>query len=136
VEAARQATKVIIAVYVVPTPAKQVLVQGKLANSVAVQGSSGELLRQILEIARPKTALIAMGNPYLAQSFPTVETYICTYSDASSSELAAVKLLFAELQPRGRLPVTLPGIAERGFSLPEMKGAARSRSVAGSANHN
>jgi len=39
---------------------------------------------------------------------------MCTYSNASSSELSAVKVLFGELKPIGKLPVTLPGLAPRG----------------------
>jgi len=112
--AVQEAGKVVVAAYIVPTPAKQVMVNGKLVNSVCLEQSTGELLRRILEIAAPKTAVIAMGNPYVAQNFPAVQTYICTYSNASTSELSAVKVLFGELQPKGKLPVTLPGIAERG----------------------
>jgi len=111
--AVRQAGKVVVAAYVVPVPAKQVMVNGKLVNTVGLEQASGELLRQILEIAAAKTAVVALGNPYVAQNFPNVQTYICTYSNASSSELSAVKVLFGELQPQGKLPVTLPGIAQR-----------------------
>src|SRR5215471_4682707 len=114
--AVRQAGKVVVAAYVVPVPAKQVMVNGKLVNTVGLEQASGELLRQILEIAAAKTAVVALGNPYVAQNFPNVQTYICTYSNASSSELSAVKVLFGELRPQGKLPVTLPGIAERGSS--------------------
>ena len=117
-DAVHKAEKVIIAAYVVPTPAKQVLVNGKLENTVGLQQGSGDLLQQVLNIAARKTALVALGNPYVAQAFPSVQTYICTYSNAASSELSAVKALFGELQSAGRLPVTLPGIAQRGFSLP------------------
>jgi beta-N-acetylhexosaminidase len=95
------------------------MVNGKLVNSVGLEQGTGELLAQVLETAAAKTAVVAMGNPYVAQSFPQIQTYICTYSNASSSELSAVKVLFGELQPQGKLPVTLPGIAQRGFSLPE-----------------
>ena len=115
-KAVGSAEKVLVAAYIVPTPAKQVMVDGKLVNSVGLEQSTGELLRRILETSAQKTAVIAMGNPYVAQNFPAVETYLCTYSNASSSELSAVKALFGELEPRGKLPVTLPGIAERGFS--------------------
>ncbi|HZU30946.1 MAG TPA: hypothetical protein VFB79_07525, partial [Candidatus Angelobacter sp.] len=62
-------------------------------------------------------ALIAMGNPYVAQSFPNTENYLCTFSNATSSEVGAVKVLFGEAVPVGHLPVTLPGIAQRGFGL-------------------
>jgi len=117
-QAVKDAEKVVVAAYVVPTPAKQVMVDGKLVNTVSLEQASGELLRQVLETAASKTAVIALGNPYVAQNFPDVQTYICTYSNATSSELSAVKGLFGELQSHGKLPVTLPGIAERGFSLP------------------
>ena len=113
-QAVNDADRVVVAAYVVPTPAKQVMVDGKLTNSVGLEQASGELLARVLDVAAAKTALIALGNPYVAQNFPAVQTYLCTFSDASSSELSAVKALFGELKPKGRLPVTLPGIAGRG----------------------
>jgi beta-N-acetylhexosaminidase len=121
VQAAKVASKVVIAAYVVPVAAKQVMVNGKLVNSVGLEQGTGELLRQVLETAAEKTAVIAMGNPYVLQNFPAIQTYVCTYSNASSSESSAVKVLFGELRPEGKLPVTLPGIAPRGFSMREQK---------------
>jgi beta-N-acetylhexosaminidase len=116
-QAVKDAHRVVVAAYVVPTPAKQVMVNGQMVNSVGLEEANGELLRGILDLAGKKTVLIAMGNPYVAQSFPAVENYICTFSNATSSEIAAVKLLFGEAPANGHLPVTLPGIAKRGFSL-------------------
>jgi beta-N-acetylhexosaminidase len=118
-QAVKDAGKVVVAAYIVPTPAKQVTVNGKLVNSVGLEESSGELLRNILAIAQRKTALVAMGNPYVAQDFPNVENYICTFSNATSSEIGAVEVLFGEITTSGHLPVTLPGIAKRGFGLTE-----------------
>jgi len=43
---------------------------------------------------------------------------MCTYAMATTSEISAVKALFGEIQNHAKLPVTLPGIAARGFSLP------------------
>jgi beta-N-acetylhexosaminidase len=116
-QAVKDAGKVVVAAYIVPTPAKQVMVNGKMVNTVGLEESTGELLRNILEIASRKTALIAMGDPYVAQSFPNVENYLCTFSNATSSEIGAVKVLFGEAAPVGHLPVTLPGIAKRGFGI-------------------
>lgn len=116
-QAVKAASRVVVAAYIVPVAAKQVMVNGKLVNSVGLDLGTGELLHQVLGAAAEKTAVIAMGNPYVAQNFPAIQTYICTYSNASTSELSAVKVLFGELKPEGRLPVTLPGIAQRGFSL-------------------
>ncbi len=116
-QAVKDAHRVVVAAYVVPTPAKQVMVNGQMVNSVGLEEANGELLRSILDLAGKKTVLVAMGNPYVAQSFPGVENYICTFSNATSSEIAVVKLLFGEATANGHLPVTLPGIAKRGFSL-------------------
>jgi beta-N-acetylhexosaminidase len=58
-----------------------------------------------------------VGNPYLAENFPKVENYMCTFSNASVSEIAAVKALFGEIPIRGRLPVSIPNIASRGAGL-------------------
>jgi len=113
-QAVKDAEKVVVAVYVVPTAAKQVMVNGKLVNSVNLEHATGELMNHVLDTARAKTVVIAMGNPYVAQNFPNVQTYLCTYSNASSSELSAVKVLFGEIKPQGKLPVTLPGVAPRG----------------------
>jgi beta-N-acetylhexosaminidase len=137
-EAARQAQKVIVAAYVVPTAAKQTVVNGQLTNSVGLNDATGSLMLQLLDAAAAKTAVIAMGNPYLAMNFPAVQTYICAYSNAPTSERSAVKLLFGEMQLKGKLPVSLPGIAQRGFGLelrPEelRVAAAASNAISGAA---
>ena len=61
--------------------------------------------------------MLAMGNPYLAQDFPEVQNYLCTFSNAAVSEVSAVKALFGETAIRGRLPVTIPNIAQRGAGI-------------------
>jgi hypothetical protein len=118
VQAVRDAEKVVIAAFVTPVPAKQVMINGKLVNTVGLEQASGQLLSQVLDFAADKTVLVALGSPYLAQNFAAVQNYLCTFSNAATSELSAVKTLFGELTPHGKLPVTLPGIAERGYSQP------------------
>jgi beta-N-acetylhexosaminidase len=124
-QAVKNAAKVIVAAYIVPTPAKQVMVNGEMTNSIGLEQATGELLRNILTSAGPRTALVAIGNPYVAQNFPDVETYLCTFSNATSSELGAVKVLFGEIPTPGHLPVTLPGIAKRGFGLQQSPAAGQ-----------
>ena len=116
-QAVKDAEKVVVAAYASPVAGKQIMVNGKLVNTVGLEQASGQLLMQMLDLAAEKTVVVALGSPYLAQSYAAVQNYICTYSNASTSELSAVKALFGELTPHGKLPVTLPGIAERGFSL-------------------
>jgi beta-N-acetylhexosaminidase len=75
------------------------------------------LLQQLLARAAQKTVVVAMGNPYLAADFPGVENYMCTFSNATVSELSAVKALFGEIAIRGHLPVSIPNVAKRGVGL-------------------
>jgi beta-N-acetylhexosaminidase len=113
-----QAQAVIAAVYVVPTAGKAAKVEnGAIKNSVGLADASGSLLQTILDHAAEKTAVLAMGNPYLAQDFPSVQNYICTFSNASVSEISAAKALFGEIPVRGRLPVSIPNIAQRGSGM-------------------
>ncbi|HEY1656886.1 MAG TPA: glycoside hydrolase family 3 N-terminal domain-containing protein [Candidatus Sulfotelmatobacter sp.] len=105
-----EATTVVASIYVIPTA-------GKIGNTVAVPDATAALLNQLLDRAAAKTVVIAMGNPYLAASFPKIENYMCTFSNASVSEIAAVKALFGEIPIRGRLPVSIPNIAQRGSGI-------------------
>jgi len=109
-KAVDQAQTVVAAVYVVPTA-------GKIGNSMAMADATGSLLQQMIDHAAAKTAVVAVGNPYLASDFPKIENYMCTFSNATVSEIAAVKALFAEIPIRGRLPVTIPNIAQRGAGI-------------------
>ena len=109
-KAVDEAQTVVAAVYVIPTA-------GKIGNSVGVADATGTLLQQLLDHAAAKTAVVAMGNPYLAGDFPRIENYMCTFSNASVSEVAAIKALFGEIPIRGHLPVTIPNVAQRGAGL-------------------
>jgi beta-N-acetylhexosaminidase len=109
-KAVDEAQTVVAAVYVIPTA-------GKVGNSVAMADATGALLQQVLDHAAAKTAVVAMGNPYLASDFPKIENYLCTFSNASVSEIAAIKALFGEIPIRGHLPVSIPNVAQRGAGL-------------------
>jgi len=109
-KAVDEAQTVVAAVYVIPTA-------GKVGNSVGMADVSGGLLQQVLDHAAEKTAVVAMGNPYLASDFPKIENYMCTFSNATVSEVSAIKALFGEIPIRGHLPVTIPNVAQRGAGL-------------------
>jgi len=116
--AVQHADEIVIMVYVVHTGVRQKIINGKLTTSFGPAGPSGRLLEDLLAVAPKKTAVVALGSPYLIESFPQIQIYICTYAMASSSEISAVRALFGEIQNHAKLPVTLPGVAPRGFSLP------------------
>src|SRR6202022_1865175 len=96
-KAVDEAQTVVAAVYVIPTA-------GKVGNTVAMADATGTLLQQVLDHAAAKTAVVAMGNPYLASDFPKIENYMCTFSKASVSEGAAIKALFGGFPIVGHSP--------------------------------
>jgi beta-N-acetylhexosaminidase len=61
-----------------------------------------------------------MGNPYLLRSFSNVAAYLAAFSTVRPSEVAAVRALWGEIEIRGHLPVTIPGLAAYGdgFRVP------------------
>jgi beta-N-acetylhexosaminidase len=109
-KAVDEAQAVVAAVYVIPTA-------GKVGNSVGMPDATGTLLQQLLDHAAEKTAVVALGNPYLAADFPKIENYMCTFSNATVSEVGAVKALFGEIAIRGHLPVSIPNVAVRGAGI-------------------
>jgi beta-N-acetylhexosaminidase len=107
--AVADAETVVVAAFVAPNPGE--------AGANGPGDPAGRLLEIVLEQAGDKTVVAAVGSPYVAQGFPQIETYLCTFSSAAVSERSAVKALFGEIPYRGRLPVTIPGVAERGEGL-------------------
>ncbi len=115
--AVQDAEKVVAAVYEIPTAGKAVQVAGQMQNTVGLSDARGDLLGKILQVAGPKTMVVAVGNPYVAADFPQIENYLCTFSNASVSEDSAAKALFGEIPVHGHLPVTIPQVAQRGAGL-------------------
>jgi beta-N-acetylhexosaminidase len=116
-EAAARAQTVVAAAIASPSGGKVLRVQGVLTGSVSLDDATAALLHRLLEQAAHKTVLVALGSPYLAAQFPEVENYLCTFSNAPVSEMSAAKALFGEIPIRGRLPITIPGIAARGAGI-------------------
>ncbi len=120
------AERVVAALYIVPVAGKAIrAANGGVTNSVSMDDSAGALLNSILERAAERTVVLAMGNPYVIQSFPAIQNYVCSFSNATVSETAAVKAIFGEIPIQGHLPVTIPNIANRGDGIQKpVKGSA------------
>src|SRR6201997_1917799 len=108
--AVNEAQVVVAAVYAAPVP-------GGMRNSTAVPDATGTLLTKMVEHARKKMAVVALGSPYVVAGFPEIQNYLCTFSNETVSELSAVKALFGEIPIRGHLPVSIPNVAERGAGI-------------------
>jgi len=105
--AADRAQQLVVAVYVVPSAARTRTVARGQKNSASLPDSTAKLLSRILARATEKTAVLAMGTPYLTEDFPTIQNYICTFSNATVSEISAAKALFGEIPIPGHLPVNI-----------------------------
>jgi beta-N-acetylhexosaminidase len=123
-KAVDEAQTVVAAVYVIATA-------GKIGNSMAMADATGALLQAVLDHAAGKTAVVAMGNPYLAADFPKIENYLCTFSNATVSEIGAVKALFGEIAVHGHLPVSIPNVAQRGAGMVRAAGVVNGGSERG-----
>lgn len=85
-------------------------------GSIGLTGELPQFIQELIASHKPVT-LIALGNPYLLRGFPDVPAYMATFSTAAPSEMAAVRALLGEINIRGHLPVSIPGLAQYGDGL-------------------
>jgi beta-N-acetylhexosaminidase len=85
-------------------------------GSLSLGGDLPHAMETLLATSKP-VVLVALGNPYLLRSFPAVAAYLATFSSVPTSETAAVRALWGEIEIRGHLPVSIPGLAARGDGI-------------------
>ena len=85
-------------------------------GNTALGGNFPALVTRLLNTKKPMI-LMAMGNPYLLRNYPEVPAYLTTYSTVPPSEIAALKALFGEIPIQGKLPVTIPNLAQIGDGI-------------------
>jgi beta-N-acetylhexosaminidase len=78
------------------------------ANAYVVPGQI-QLVRQLRE-RTARVIVVALRMPYDLQAFPSVGTYVCSYSAHEPSMRAVADVLFGARPARGRLPVSIPGL--------------------------
>jgi beta-N-acetylhexosaminidase len=106
-EAVDQARAVVVAVYIVPSAARSRKLGRGGKHPASLPDSTSTLLDKILDRASQKTAVLAMGNPYLTDDFPAIQNYICTFSNVTVSEISVARALFGEIPMSGHMPVNL-----------------------------
>lgn len=73
-----------------------------------------ELVKRLLQDGRDVIG-VAVRNPYDLLAFPELPTYLATYEYTPGAMEAAASVLFGEIAPVGRLPVSMPGLYARGW---------------------
>ena len=86
-------------------------------NAYAVDATTGQptasaaaqtkLVKALLATGKP-VVVAAMRNPYDVASFPEASTVLDTYGYTSDQVESLVKVMFGEVDPSGRLPVSIP----------------------------
>jgi beta-N-acetylhexosaminidase len=69
-----------------------------------------EAVRHLYREVGNRLVVVGAGDPYDLIQFPEVPTYVAAYGSEECTMDAAARVLLGTLRPRGRLPVTLPGL--------------------------
>lgn len=84
-------------------------------NAHLVRGQ-GAMVERILRGGKP-VVIVALRNPYDIMAYPAATSYVISYGDSLTSLEAVVALLFGDSEPKGKLPVTIPGLFAYGHGL-------------------
>ena len=93
--------------------ASAVIVTAYTANTNSAQQ---QLVNQLQQTGK-KIIVASMRNPYDIMAFPEIDANILTYGFRPVSVKALAKAVSGELSPRGKLPVTIPGMYPYGHGL-------------------
>jgi beta-N-acetylhexosaminidase len=78
--------------------------------------SQADFYRKLRTLGKPMIVASLM-NPYDLRSFTEAKTRLCTYGITPASLHALARVIFGEITPRGKLPVSIPGSHKRGDGL-------------------
>lgn len=84
--------------------------------SVGIPDNGAAILRELLA-SNKKVIGVSFGNPYLLNSFPEMKTYVVAYGDMPSLQRAAARSILGTQDITGKLPITLPGLHQRGTGI-------------------
>lgn len=75
-----------------------------------------DLVKALIATGTP-VVVVAVRDAYDIAYFTEAETYLATYSYTAGALEAAAKVLFGEVSPQGKLPVTIPVAGDPGTAL-------------------
>ena len=85
-------------------------------GSVSLPPMGTRLAEELIKRDLP-LIVISFGNPYLLTALPTAKNYLAAYSPFPFSQRAAAKAILGEIEIAGKLPVSLPGLYQRGHGI-------------------
>jgi beta-N-acetylhexosaminidase len=86
-------------------------------GNVDVPPEQAALAQQVYQSGKPVITL-AFGSPYLIERFPQAETWLGAFGISDVAQISMARALFGEIDLRGHLPVTIPGVQlKAGFGI-------------------
>ncbi len=85
-------------------------------GNVAFPEDQRAFVNELLAAGRP-VAVAAFGSPYLISRFPQAGTWVAQFSANDVSQRAVARAMFGQVPIGGKLPVTIPDVAQRGDGL-------------------
>jgi beta-N-acetylhexosaminidase len=81
-----------------------------------LRSQQARMIRELYGLGK-EIIWIALNIPYCLMAYPGAKTYLCTYSERLPQLKAVCRLIAGEIEPRGKLPVTIPGLYEFGAGM-------------------
>jgi len=85
-------------------------------GTVDLDPKHADLVRRVAA-GRTPVIVVSFGSPYFLRHFPEIDAYLCMYRNTPQTQEIAVRALFGEMDIRGRLPVSMPGLYPAGHGL-------------------
>ncbi len=85
-------------------------------GSIALTPAEIALLRDLAAMKKP-FVLTVFGSPYVLTHIPEMPSYIVTYDTSPLAEMAMVRAITGEIEFKGKLPISLPGLYPIGHGL-------------------
>jgi beta-N-acetylhexosaminidase len=85
-------------------------------GSIDLKDSQTALLRDLIAMKKP-LVYTSFGSPYVLTHLTGLPSYIVAYDTHSIAEMAAIRAITGEIEFRGKLPISLPGLYPIGHGL-------------------
>ena len=102
---------------VAATAAQQDLIVVSTMNAAASSTGQHALVRALLATGKP-VVVAGVRNPYDIAYFPEAPTYLATYGYTAASLESLTRAIFGEIDPVGKLPVSIPRADGTGILYP------------------
>ena len=85
-------------------------------GSIDLTSAQTSLLKDLIALKKPMV-YTSFGSPYVLTHIAELPSYVVAYDTSITAEMAAVRAMTGEIEYRGKLPISLPGLYPVGHGL-------------------